>query len=114
MNCISYSKTEVNKKKGFKMFFLMEKSKGASKTNLIFNVCICAIKSLHMYRLCVSTCISLLTNTNGCEHLSILPGCAVPCLGKYVQMEHVVCASTLSLCRMCSSHRDTGLGTLSH
>lgn len=77
MNCISYSKTKVNKKKkGFKMSFLMKKSKGASKTNLIFNVCICAIKSLHMYRLGVSTC--LLTNTSGCEQV---PGCAGPADG---------------------------------
>lgn len=45
-----------------------------------------------MYRLYVSTCISPLTNTYACEQV---PGCAVPCLGKYVQMAHVVCASSV-------------------
>lgn len=44
-----------------------------------------------MYRLCVSTCISLLTNTYGCEQVS---GCAVPGLGKYVQME-LVCIQSV-------------------
>lgn len=40
----------------------MKRAEVASQTNLIFNVCICAIESLHIYRHCVSTCISLITD----------------------------------------------------
>lgn len=71
------------------MFFVMKISKGASKTNLIVNVCICAIKSLHIYRHCVSTCISLLTNTYAHKQVPVY---AISCLGKYVQMDCAVCA----------------------
>lgn len=67
----------------------MKKSKGASRTNLIVNVCICAIKSLHIYRHRVSTCISLLTNTYAHEQVPVY---AVSCLGKYVQMDCAMCA----------------------
>lgn len=84
------------------MFFVTKKSKGASKTNLIVNVCICAIKSLHINRHCVSTRISLLTNTYVHEQVPVY---AVSCLGKYVQMDCAVCAclqaesSRASLCK---------------
>lgn len=95
------------------MSFLMKRSKGASKTNLIFNVCICGIKSLHIYRHCVSTCISLLTHIYAHEQVPVY---AVPCLGKYVQVEYVVCTclhayySRVSLCK--SVHTPIGIQCL--
>lgn len=81
----------------------MKKSKGASKTNLIFNVCRCAIKSLHMHRLCVSTCISVLTNTSGCEQV---PGCAVPVWGNICRW-NTLCVHPECPLQDCTSHRDT-------
>lgn len=85
MNCISYSKTEVNKK-GFKMSFLMKKAKMVSKTDL-FNVCVCAIKSSHIYRHHISTCISLITYM-----YTYLTGiCICSTLFRYVHTNEICC-----------------------